>query len=140
MSRKELENLAKVGALKAEPYAEAEFVGLVASAKKRLADARNEGLSPESRFDLAYNASHAYALAALRYNGFRSAKRYTVFQALEHTVGMKSAKWRVFSKCHGDRNLAEYEGQTEVDPKLLSDLIQVATELEAAVAAFPVPP
>lgn len=120
MSRKELENLAKAGALKGEPYAEAEFMGLVASARKRLADARNDGLSPESRFDLAYNASHARALAALRYHGFRSEKRYTVFQALEHTVGVPSARWRIFSKCHGQRNLAEYEGQTEVDPKLLS--------------------
>lgn len=50
---------------------------------------RNEGLARENRFDLAYNASHALALAALRYNGYRSENRYLVFQALVHTVGME---------------------------------------------------
>jgi hypothetical protein len=61
-----LENLVKIGKLKAELFSETEFKGLVSSASKRLADARNEALSAESRFDLAYNASHAFALAALR--------------------------------------------------------------------------
>jgi hypothetical protein len=112
----------------------------VESARKRLTDARNENLSPESRFDLACNAAHAYALATLRYSGFRSQDRYLVFQVLEHTVGMAPAKWRVFDKAHRDRNLAEYEGQTEVDPRLLTELIQVTTELEGLVAALPVPP
>jgi hypothetical protein len=58
----ELDNLAKIGKLKREPFAESEFRGLIVSAGKRLADARNGSLSLESRFDLAYNASHAYAL------------------------------------------------------------------------------
>jgi len=66
MSRNELDNLAKIGALKVEPYAEGEYLGLVLSARNRPIDARNENLTPESRFDLAYNASHALALAALR--------------------------------------------------------------------------
>ena len=53
---------------------------------------------------------------------------------------MPPAKWRVLAKSHHDRNLAEYEGQTEIDPRLLTELIQVATELETLVAALPVPP
>lgn len=77
-----LDNLAKTGKLKPEPYAKAEFIGLVSSARKRLADARNQGLSLESRFDPAYNASHAYALAALRLCGYRSENRFLVFQTL----------------------------------------------------------
>jgi hypothetical protein len=140
MSDAELDNLAKRGILKAEPYAEAEYKGLITSARRRLVDARNESLSAESRFDLAYNASHAYALAALRYKGYRCENRYLVFQALEHTVGMAPSQWRVLSKCHQNRNLAEYEGRTEIDLRLLSDLISVTTELEAAIAAQPARP
>ena len=128
-----LANLAKIGKLKAEEFSEAEFKGLVASASNRLSDARNDGLSPESRFDLAYNASHAFALAALRRKGYRSENRTIVFQVLEYTVGMPAAKWRVLSKCHDARNLAEYEGQSDIDPKLLDELIEIAGELEALV-------
>lgn len=41
-----------------------------------LHDARQTMLSIESRFDLAYNAAHAGALAALRTHGYRSENRY----------------------------------------------------------------
>src|SRR5882672_5458971 len=58
MSKPELDNLVTIGKLKAEPATRAEFNGLVDSARKRLADARNESLADESRFDLAYNAAH----------------------------------------------------------------------------------
>jgi murein tripeptide amidase MpaA len=131
-----LDNLVKIGKLKAEPFAETEFRGLVNSAEKRLADAANSSLSPESRFDLAYNAAHAYALAALRVHGYRSENRAIVFQALQHTVGMETAKWRVLSKCHDARNLAEYEGHTDVDLRLLDDLLKIAGELQSAVLAL----
>ena len=58
MSKEELENLAKIGQLKREPPTRVEFNGMVSGAKKRLADAQNEDLSDESRFDLAYGAAH----------------------------------------------------------------------------------
>lgn len=104
------------------------------SAKKRLADARNESLADESRFDLAYNAAHGFALAALRQRGYRSDNRYVVFQALAHTLGLAPAIWRVLAKAHTDRNLAEYEGRSEIDEQLLADLIRCTALLEAAVA------
>ncbi len=137
MSHAELDNLVKIAKLKAERYDEAEYQGLVKSAQRRLADARNEALAPESRFDLAYNASHRLALAALRYSGYRPSGRYLVFQTLEHTVQMPASKWRVLSKCHDARNLAEYEGQSEIDAKLLAELVRIATELEAAILTLP---
>jgi len=131
-----LDNLVKFGQLKSEPYSRNEFAGLVNSARKRLVDARNEGLSPESRFDLAYNAAHAYALAALRFAGYRSENRFLVFQALEHTLNMPPARWRVLSKCHDARNLAEYEGHTDIDARLLANLLDIAAELETAVLSL----
>jgi len=102
-----------------------------------LADSRNEDLSPESRFDLAYNSSHAFALAALRQNGYRSNDRYVVFQA--SLEGLDPTVSRVLAKCHNERNLAEYEGRTEVDDKLLAALIECTTKLEKAVLALDPP-
>ena len=132
-----LANLAKIGHLKTELYSESEFRSLVDSAGKRLTDARNAALSPESRFDLAYNASHSLALAALRSHGYRPNKsRVVVFQSLGHTVNMATPRWRVLSKCHDQRNLAEYEGQTEVDPALLNELIAITSELEVLVSGL----
>ena len=131
-----LENPVKIGKLKVEPFSETEFKGLVTSASKRLADARNEALSAESRFDLAYNASHALALAALRRQGYRSENRAIVFQVLEQTAGMPAAKWRVLSKCHDMRNLAEYEGHADIDPRLLTELVKIAGELETLVTGY----
>jgi len=139
MPKKELENLVKIGRLKREQATRAEFDGLVKSARRRLADARNEKLAPESRFDLAYNAVHSLALAALRQNGYRSEHRYTVFQALTHTLGLSPAIARVFSKCHDARNLAEYQGHIEVDPQLLTELLRYANDLETAVLALDPP-
>jgi hypothetical protein len=140
MGKQELENLAKLGDLKREPGTRTEFDGLVSSARKRLADARDEKLATESRFDLVYNAAHGFALAALRQNGYRpDRKRYIVFQALTHTVGMDPAVMRVFSKCHDLRNLAEYQGESEIDPQLLKELIRHTTELEKTVLALEPP-
>lgn len=139
MALAELERLAEIGALKREPPSRREFDGLVRSAKARLTDTANEKLSIESRFDLAYNASHALALAALRRFGYRPENRYLVFQALPHTADFSGAEWRVLSKCHERRNLAEYEGLVDVDERLVSDLLRVAQALLDAVSSLPPP-
>jgi hypothetical protein len=140
MGKQELENLVKIGQLKSEPGTRAEFDGMVASARKRLADAHNESLAPESRFDLAYGAAHGFALAALRQNGYRSENRFAVFQALAHTVqGLDPVAVRIFAKCHNERNLAEYEGRTEVDEQLLKELLHYTDELQKVVAALDPP-
>jgi hypothetical protein len=93
--------------LKAEPPDAKEFAGLNSTAAMRLRDARRTELALESRFALAYDAAHAYCLAALRYRGYRAANRYIVFQVLPHTLGLGAEVWRVLSKCHDMRNLAE---------------------------------
>ena len=103
----ELENLVRIGKLKREPPATDEFEGLVRSGRIRLGDAANTQLALESRFDLAYNAAHALALAALRRLGYRSENRYLVFQTLTHTLGLPTTTWRLLAKCHDARNVAE---------------------------------
>lgn len=133
-----LDNLLKVGkgGLKQEAPSQPEIDGLLRSAKRKLKDAALAGLGDESRFDLAYNAAHAFALAALRWHGYRSDNRVLVFQALAHTVGFSPAQWRVLDRCHTKRNLAEYEGHFDVDAQLLRELETIASQLEQAVDAL----
>lgn len=131
-----LDNLVQIGKLRAEPPAQAELDGLIHSGTVRLTDAENDKLSFESRFDLAYNAAHAFALAALRFHGYRSENRYLVFQSLEHTLKLASAQWRVLDQAHGKRNRAEYEGLLDVDSKLLDAVIRIAREIEKRVRAL----
>ena len=133
MTSGNLANLAKVGQLKAEPGSQSEFDGLVRSGRARLVDARNNSLAIESRFDLAYNASHSLALAALRWHGYRSENRYLVFQVLEQTAGFGPEIWRVFAAAHHKRNLAEYEGHVDVEERLVIDLIESAKTLLSKV-------
>lgn len=93
------------------------------SATDRLQDARNTALSFSSRFDLAYNSAHALALTALRLQGYRSDRRYLVFQCLRHTLDLEKTTVRLFGLCHERRNLAEYEGYMHEDENLLTELI-----------------
>jgi len=51
----------------------------------------------------------------LRLRGYRSENRFLVFQVLPHTLGLPPATWRVLSKGHEVRNMAEYEGALDVD-------------------------
>jgi len=132
----ELDNLLRIGKLKAEPPAASELAGLLHSGIVRLADAQRVELNAESRFDLAYNAAHALALAALRWHGYRSENRYLVFQSLTHTLQLPSAQWRVLDDAHRKRNIAEYEGDIDVDTALLEALLRVTAELAPRVQAL----
>ena len=95
----------------------------------RLNDAELEELSLESRFDLGYNAAHALALAALRRLGYRSESRYLVFLCLQHTLDLPREQWRVLDEAHRKRNLAEYEGDADLDDQLVAALVRVAREV-----------
>jgi len=129
MSSQNLDNLVTTGQLKTEPYNQNEFNGLIHSGSMRLKDACNENLAVESRFDLAYNAAHALSLAALRRHGYRSNNRFIVFQVLSYTAGVGPEIWRILAKCHNQRNIAEYEGDIDIDVQLLSELISATQVL-----------
>lgn len=133
-----LENLCGVNRpLKAEPLDPKEFAGLVRSAKARLDDAENVALALESRFDLAYNAAHALCLAALRWQGYRPAHRYSVFQVLPHTLGLGPDVWRVLAKCHDIRNVGEYEGDLQIDERHVASLLAACRAVAAKVDRLP---
>lgn len=132
-SNENLENLLRSGGLKAEPPDRNECKGLLRSAMDRLKDAQTSTLSFSSRFDLAYNAAHALALTALRLSGYRSDKRYLVFQCLVHTAQISKVQVRLFALCHERRNLAEYEGYMDEDEALLEQLLDSTSQLSGIV-------
>jgi hypothetical protein len=136
---KQLDNLVRIGKLKAEPPTKAEFDGLVRSGRARLKDAETPQLSVYGRFDLAHNAAHALALAALRRRGYRSESSYLVFQCLEHTLDLPKESWRVLDQAHNKRNVAEYTGDTEIDVELMAALMRVARDLERRVSQLTAP-
>ncbi len=105
MSQPELDNLVRIGQLKAEPRNTQEVNRMLSMARSRLNDAQLSNLSLEGRFTSAYNAAHSAALAALRWHGYRSENRYTVFQCLTHTL-----------------DLAEYEGYLDVEESTVAEM------------------
>jgi len=134
MSLSALDNLVRIGQLKAEPRNEAEARRMLAMARTRLEDARLANVSIEGRFTSAYNAAHAAALTALRWNGYRSENRYTVFQCLTHTLNWPAPRWRVLDAAHQKRNLAEYEGFLEVDETAITELCDLTGSLITEVS------
>jgi hypothetical protein len=136
MSLPELDNLVRIGQLKAEARNAQEVSRMLAMAETRLSDAVLVKLSLEGRFTSAYNAAHAAALAALRWHGYRSENRYTVFQCLTHTLGWPAHRWRVLDAAHQKRNLAEYEGYLEIEESTVEDLCALVQNLIADVQAL----
>ena len=133
MSLLKLDNLVRIGQLKAEPRNAQEVTRMLAMAQTRLNDAKLNKLSLEGRFTSAYNAAHAAALAALRWHGYRSENRYTVFQCLSHTLGWPANRWRVLDTAHQKRNLAEYEGYLDVEESTVAELCALVQSLVADV-------
>ena len=129
MSLPELDNLVRIGQLKAEPRNDREVTRMLAMAQTRLSDAKLSNLSLEGRFTSAYNAAHAAALAALRWHGYRSENRYTVFQCLTHTLSWPANRWRVLDTAHQKRNLAEYEGYLEVEESTVAEMCALVQSL-----------
>jgi hypothetical protein len=136
MSLPALDNLVRIGQLKAEPRNVLETKRMLEMARTRLADAQLSRLSLEGRFTSAYNAAHAAALAALRWHGYRSENRYTVFQCLAHTVNWPANRWRVVDAAHQKRNLAEYEGYLDIEESTVAELCALVPVLISDVQSM----
>lgn len=136
-SLEQLQNLVAIRKLKPEPPDLREFNGLLLTAKRMIPDAELVQLSPHSRFQLAYDAAHSLALAALRWHGYRASERYIVFQTLPHTLNFPQGQWRLLDNCHQKRNVALYEGAFQEDERLIGELIAVTKDLLAAVEKLP---
>jgi len=131
MPSPQLDNLVRIGQLKAEPVAQAELDGLMRSGAVRIKDAENKQLSAESRFDLAYNAGACVLPRSTSVPRLPQRESLLVF-SLEHTLKLAPQKWRVLDQAHKKRNLVEYEGSVDIDTSLLEALIRIAREWRPA--------
>jgi len=110
-----LENLARIGKLKAHVADEREIARLLESAERALGDASVESLSAESRLELAYRGLMQSALAAILANGYRPATseaghHQLVIQALPRTIGMAPERVQVLDAYRKARNQSDYRG------------------------------
>jgi hypothetical protein len=88
-----LQNLLKIGRLKAHALNAAAVQRLLAAIKRNLADAAAANISDETRFDAAYKAVMQCALVAMLAAGYRPAANepghhQTMIQSLPLTLGV----------------------------------------------------
>ncbi|MBI2311579.1 MAG: DNA-binding protein [Betaproteobacteria bacterium] len=135
-----LENLLRTGQLKAHETDAAEIRRLLAAARRNLADARADNISPENRFDAAYKAIMQAALIALMASGYRPdtarpGHHMTVIQSLPKTVGLKGERIAVLDALRRKRNLSDYLGE-DIDFASLERCIMEAEALLGEVHAW----
>lgn len=135
-----LRNLAeKVGSLLVEPTAREEIDRLFAGADERLRDASNDKLGASSRFTLAYEAAHGFALVALRFRGYRPSTqvkghRKVVFDVLGETADVPSDLSSALARYHDRRNRITYDGMFIATGAEAEDLVRPVTALRQRVA------
>jgi hypothetical protein len=110
-----LENLLRIGKLKAYAADEQEIARLLESADRGLKDASIAGLSSDSCLDLAYRALMQAALAAVMANGYRPATsepghHQLLIQALPKTIGLAPERVQVLEAYRKARNQMDYRG------------------------------
>lgn len=135
-----LENLLKIGQLKPHPVDRDEIEKLLAAARRNLVDAKLEGISAETRFDVSYKAVMQCALAALMANGYRTDTKkpghhMTVIQSLPLTIGMKPKHSMVLDTLRRKRNLSDYTG-AEIDDGSAAACMAEAEALVVQVAEW----
>jgi hypothetical protein len=110
-----LENLLRVGKLKAQPADADEIARLLESAERALRDAAVPGLSSDTRLDVAWKAITQVALAAMRMQGFRPSTsepghHQLLVQALPKTAGIAAERTAVLDAYRKARNQSDYRG------------------------------
>jgi hypothetical protein len=95
-----LQNLLKIGRLKAHEPNAAEVQRLLAAIKRNLSDAAAAHISDETRFDAAYKAVMQCALVAMLAAGYRPSANepghhQTMIQSLPLTLGVSNDAWVV---------------------------------------------
>ena len=138
-----LENLLRIGKLKAHAADKVEIDRLLATAERALADASVDGLSSDTRLELAYRAIIQAALAAMLASGYRPATsepahHQLLIQALPKTAGIAVERIRVLDAYRAARNLADYRGVPVSDAVAVecgADARRVLADVRAWIAA-----
>lgn len=128
-----MDDLVRDGRLKAHVPDAAECARMLAAAQRNLRDAGLEGLSEESRFQLAYKAIMQCAMLAWLANGYRPTTSVpghhrTMIQSLPMTLGITEDVVFVLDTLRKKRNLTDYSGEL-IDPASVRECVMRAEEL-----------
>jgi hypothetical protein len=115
-----LENLLRIGKLRAHAVTRLEIERLLSSADQAIADAEVAGLSAGTRLDAAYRAIMQGSLIAMLAHGYRPATgeaghHQLLIQALPKTLGLSAERVRVLDAFRAARNQSDYEGKPVSD-------------------------
>lgn len=116
-----------------------EAQNLLALADRDLIDSQIPALSPDWRFNIAYNAALQAATAALAVAGFRAAREahhYRVIQSLAHTVKADTKLVDRLDKFRKKRNVGGYERAGSVSEGEVTEMVTVARKLREDVESW----
>lgn len=130
-----LQNLLAIDRLQAFVPDATGILKLLAAARRNLADARIEAVSPDSRFDMAYKCIMQCAMLGLWANGLRTptsqpGHHQTAIQCLVLTMGLPPQTVVVLDTLRKRRNISDYEG----DPVTSATLASCVAEAERLLA------
>ena len=93
---------------------------------------QGQGLSPDWKMNIAYNAALQAATAALAACGFRVAREahhFRVIRSLQHTVGIDDALIIQFEQFRKQRNIISYEQAGAVSEREADEMMELAREI-----------
>jgi len=113
-----------------------ELADLLALADRDLQQCRAQGLNPDWRLAIAYNAALQCATAALAASGYRATRQahhYRVIQSLKLTIGWSSAAVRTLDAFREKRHTAGYERAGAVSEQEADEMLRLARKLREDV-------
>jgi uncharacterized protein (UPF0332 family) len=130
-----LEKMLGRGDLERLPPAEGEIERLLHTIKRRLDDAANRSLHPETRLEQAYVAIFNCALMSLRVRGLRPtrgvAKHVRILDTLAYTLDIDVDRVNYYQSLRRIRHRGLYEGFTQVSNNQADESVEEAQWLFA---------
>ncbi|MCK5685480.1 hypothetical protein KAJ27_15215 [bacterium] len=113
-----------------------EVSDLISVVARDLNDSKIEGLSPDWRLSIAYNAALQIATAALAVSGYRASREshhYRVIQSLCFTLKAEKKLVRKFDLFRKKRNIGGYERAGMISDQEAAEMHHLAIEINELV-------
>jgi len=123
------------------PAGEGEIEGLLTLSARALADALIIAMTPEGRYDRAYDAARTLATAVVRSCGYRvkavGGGHYNTFRALEAADAKQFGAYAIYlDVCRRKRNELSYESFGFVSDTELEELIEQTSKFRNLTMAW----
>ena len=135
-----LEDMLLRNELRREPATSGEIQRLLDAITRRLEDASNDSIHPETRMEQAYHAILNCALVALRTSGLRPSigpgHHVVILDSLLETVGIDPSLGDYFQTLRDLRNKDIYTGGVHVAPQHADEAVEEAGKLAERLRAW----